>query len=81
MNDKFKLKIEQILKQYNKYISSETLNMSNYGGVYCEDSNIAVTVKDSVSPYGVLPWAIDPDGAARLWRLSEELTGVTFQIY
>lgn len=54
--------------------------LANYGGVYCEDCNIAVTVKDSASPYGVLPWAIDPDGAPRLWQLSEELTGVTFQI-
>lgn len=27
---------------------------------------------------GVLPWAIDPDLASRLWRLSEELTAVAF---
>jgi len=27
---------------------------------------------------GVLPWAIDPTLANRLWRLSAELTGVAF---
>lgn len=48
------------------------------GGVYCEDCNIAMAVKDGTSPYGVLPWAIDPKLATRLWSLSEELTGVTF---
>ena len=26
----------------------------------------------------VLPWAIDPDLAERLWHLSEKMTGVTF---
>ncbi|MCZ8516738.1 hypothetical protein O9H85_31115 [Paenibacillus filicis] len=26
----------------------------------------------------VLPWAIDPDLAERLWQLSEEMTGVKF---
>lgn len=27
---------------------------------------------------GVLPWAIDPDLAERLWHLSEKMTGVKF---
>ncbi|EGW40606.1 SDR family NAD(P)-dependent oxidoreductase [Desulfosporosinus sp. OT] len=48
------------------------------GGVYCEDCNIAFAVTDNTSPFGVLPWAIDPEKAARLWSLSEELTGVKF---
>jgi hypothetical protein len=25
---------------------------------------------------GVIPWAVDPDSAERLWKLSEEMTGV-----
>lgn len=29
-------------------------------------------------PRGVLPWAIDPDLAERLWHLSESMTGVKF---
>lgn len=54
--------------------------LNGMGGVYCEDCNIAFAVKDSKSPYGVLPWAIDPGQATRLWSLSEELTGVTFPL-
>lgn len=47
------------------------------GGVYCEDCDIAEAVPaDSLKPTGVRPWAIDPDLAERLWRLSERLTGV-----
>jgi NAD(P)-dependent dehydrogenase (short-subunit alcohol dehydrogenase family) len=44
------------------------------GGVYCEDCDIAGLSTDD-SP-GVRPYAVDPDEAARLWRLSAELTGV-----
>src|SRR6266851_8368250 len=48
------------------------------GGVFCIDGDIAEVVRDfSLEGMGqilsgVLPWAIDPDVAARLWRLSEE---------
>lgn len=55
---------------------SEELN--GKGGVYCEDCNIAKAVQDSTSPFGVLPWAIDQESAQRLWKLSEQLTGVEF---
>ncbi|MFF2090013.1 SDR family NAD(P)-dependent oxidoreductase [Paenibacillus sp. NPDC058174] len=50
------------------------------GGVYCEDCNIAVAVGvDSDSPFGVRPWATDINLAAKLWKLSEELTGITIE--
>jgi NAD(P)-dependent dehydrogenase (short-subunit alcohol dehydrogenase family) len=45
------------------------------GGQYCEDCRIARSVVDPSSPDGALPWAADPDKAARLWVLSERLTG------
>jgi NAD(P)-dependent dehydrogenase (short-subunit alcohol dehydrogenase family) len=55
--------------------------LNGKGGVYCEDCDIAEAVPaDSVKPYGVRPWAIDPENAKRLWKLSEELTGVEFRI-
>ncbi len=54
--------------------------LDNKGGVYCEDCNIAIAVNDGMSPYGVLPWAIDRELAVGLWSLSEELTGVRFSI-
>jgi NAD(P)-dependent dehydrogenase (short-subunit alcohol dehydrogenase family) len=52
------------------------------GGVYCWDCDIAEVVSDfddrDQKIIGVLPRAIDPDLAERLWRLSEEMTGVNF---
>ncbi len=53
--------------------------LAGLGGVYCEDCDIAVpTVPDSPTARvaGVNAWAINPDDAARLWRLSAHLTGV-----
>jgi len=57
--------------------------LDGYGGVYCEDVDIAAVhasdVPDTdvlaVTPgaFGVLPYAIDPENARRLWKLSEEL--------
>jgi NAD(P)-dependent dehydrogenase (short-subunit alcohol dehydrogenase family) len=54
-------------------------DLDDKGGVYCEDCNIAEAVTDSTSPFGVLPWAIDPEAARRLWTLSETLTGISFE--
>lgn len=50
--------------------------LAGLGGVYCEDCDIAEAVAaDESQGAGVRPWAIDPQAAARLWTLSEELTG------
>ncbi|WP_328535247.1 SDR family NAD(P)-dependent oxidoreductase [Streptomyces sp. NBC_00344] len=47
------------------------------GGVYCEDCDIAgPAAEDTVLGSGVRDWATDRERAARLWRLSAELTGV-----
>lgn len=55
--------------------------LDGMGGVYCENSDIAsVTDAGPRDEPGVRPWAIDPEIAERLWTLSEELTGVEFQI-
>lgn len=54
------------------------------GDVICMNVNVARVVQDfevkgtSQILSGVLPWAIDPDLADRLWLLSEQLTGVRF---
>ena len=56
------------------------------GGVYCMNVDIAPVMQDfslmGVSQIltGVLPWAIDPELAERLWRLSEEMTGLKFTL-
>ena len=55
------------------------------GGVFCMDCDIAEVVPEFTlegldqEPSGVLPWAIDPALAERLWQLSEAMTGVTFR--
>jgi len=46
------------------------------GGVYCEDCHISEVVADPDAPSGVLPWAVDPGKAERLWELSQAMTGV-----
>ena len=54
------------------------------GGVYCVDCDIAEVIEREALEglhqvlNGVIPWAIDPDTAERLWQLSEEMTGVKF---
>jgi NAD(P)-dependent dehydrogenase (short-subunit alcohol dehydrogenase family) len=54
------------------------------GGVYCMDVDIAEVIPAHAVQglgqvlSGVLPWAIDPDLAEQLWRLSEQMTGVNF---
>lgn len=52
--------------------------LSNRGGVYCENCNIARSLPaDFKELLGVRPWAIDPVIAEQLWRVTETLTGVS----
>ena len=46
-----------------------------HGGAYLEDCSVGVPTDDADAPSGVRPWARDPDAAARLWALSEDLVG------
>jgi NAD(P)-dependent dehydrogenase (short-subunit alcohol dehydrogenase family) len=49
------------------------------GGVYCEDCDIAAAAPaDDAGWSGVRPHAIDAAQAARLWEISEMLTGLSF---
>jgi NAD(P)-dependent dehydrogenase (short-subunit alcohol dehydrogenase family) len=52
--------------------------LAGSGGVYCEDCEIAPPKppEQQNAREGVSEWAIDPDAAARLWKVSAELTGV-----
>ncbi|CAM4462766.1 NAD(P)-dependent dehydrogenase (short-subunit alcohol dehydrogenase family) [Paenibacillus endophyticus] len=65
--------------------------LNNRGGIYCENCDIAPLGQDAESEFhldnnstltdsGVMPYAVDPDAAERLWRLSEQLIGLTFAI-
>ncbi|WPO77840.1 SDR family NAD(P)-dependent oxidoreductase [Flavobacterium sp. KACC 22761] len=54
--------------------------LNNIGGVYCEDSEIApIAIDNSITP-GVKIYSLDQDNAKRLWALSEEMTGIKFNI-
>jgi NAD(P)-dependent dehydrogenase (short-subunit alcohol dehydrogenase family) len=52
------------------------------GGLYLEHCDVApianpsATGQEAIRQGGVLPWAIDPEQAKRLWKLSAALTGV-----
>ena len=49
-------------------------SLDGQGGVYCEDCHVAPVIDDPRSASGVMPWAVDPEKARRLWALSEPLT-------
>ncbi len=54
--------------------------LDKLGGVYCEDCEVAVVGSaDPNAPSGVNPWATNPESAARLWQVSEQLTKVKFE--
>ncbi|GAA1977536.1 oxidoreductase [Amycolatopsis minnesotensis] len=51
--------------------------LDGIGGRYCQDCDVAEpATTDDMLIGGVKPWAVDPGGAARLWDLSADLTGV-----
>ena len=50
--------------------------LAGMGGVYLEDCDIAGPAPADGERTGVKDWAIDPEQAARLWKLSAERTGV-----
>jgi len=54
--------------------------LENIGGVYCEDVEVAsISTEPSVTP-GVKLYSLDEDNAKRLWLVSEEMTGITFDV-
>jgi len=55
--------------------------LNTIGGVYCEDGDIAELVTGSSISNGVKMYSLDKVNAKRLWKLSEELTGILFDIY
>jgi len=55
--------------------------LKDLGGVYCEDVNIAeLDIQNKSAGNGVLPYSLDENNAKKLWKLSETLTGVEFQV-
>lgn len=58
--------------------------LEGMGGVYCQNVDIAPMAPQErmteAAAAGVAPWAADEQAAARLWTLSEELAGLSFEM-
>lgn len=60
--------------------------LNDIGGVYCENADIAELDEGNIehrydeplSLRGVQPYSVNAENAIKLWALSEEMTGVTF---
>jgi NAD(P)-dependent dehydrogenase (short-subunit alcohol dehydrogenase family) len=57
--------------------------LDGMGGVYCQNCDVAPIVTDTLAAnqfgsmaLGVMPHAVDPDAADRLWSMSEQMTGL-----
>lgn len=58
--------------------TSKSLN--NIGGVYCENADIAALSSNDAIIGGIKPYSLDEKNAKRLWKLSEEMTGIKFDL-
>lgn len=54
--------------------------LNNAGGVYCEDVEIATLAGDTSASGGVKAYSLDEANAKRLWKWSEEATGIRFPV-
>ncbi|MDF2515147.1 MAG: oxidoreductase [Sphingobacterium sp.] len=53
--------------------------LDHIGGVYCEDGDIAEVSSDINHKKGVNPYSLDENYAKKLWKLSEEMSGILFR--
>ena len=54
--------------------------LNHIGGVYCEDGDIAKLALGEEMSAGVKPYSVDGASAKRLWQLTEEMTGINFDL-
>ncbi len=54
--------------------------LNNIGGVYCEDADVAELASETSMSGGVNRYSLDETHAKRLWTLSEEMTGIVFNV-
>ncbi len=54
--------------------------LNNISGVYCEDADISPLCTDISKQKGVNPYSLDKTSAKKLWVLTEEMTGLTFNL-
>lgn len=54
--------------------------LNDLGGVYCENVDVAELNSDVKIIGGIKPYSLDETNAKRLWKLSEEMAGIQFDI-
>ena len=54
--------------------------LNEIGGVYLEDVEVAELATGPSLQNGVQPYSLNKASATQLWRLTEELTGITFNV-
>jgi NAD(P)-dependent dehydrogenase (short-subunit alcohol dehydrogenase family) len=54
--------------------------LKNVGGVYCEDADIAELASGEGLSAGVKPYSLGETNAKHLWKISEEMTNITFNV-
>lgn len=54
--------------------------LQNLGGIYCEDVEVAEINSGQAFSGGVKLYSLDETNAKRLWKLSEEMTGIPFNV-
>ncbi|MET0272646.1 MAG: oxidoreductase, partial [Phenylobacterium sp.] len=74
LNDRFKTTEQGAATSVWAALGDE---LEGVGGLYLENCAQALPWSDANPFEGVLPHALDPEGAERLWIISEETTGVT----
>jgi len=55
-------------------------SLDNIGGVYCENADIASLNSNEKIIGGIKPYSLDEKNAKRLWKLSEQMTGINFDL-
>ncbi|KRD58796.1 oxidoreductase [Flavobacterium sp. Root935] len=58
--------------------TSQSLN--TIGGVYLEDADIAALALGQEMSAGVKPYSLDESNAKNLWKWTEEITGIEFEV-
>ena len=54
--------------------------LHDLGGVYCEDVEVAEINHEQTFSPGVKSYSLDENHAKQLWKLSEEMTGIVFDV-
>jgi len=54
--------------------------LNDIGGVYCENTDIAALSSNDAIIGGIKSYSLDQKNAKRLWKLSEEMTGIKFDL-